>query len=112
MCLAERLLYAAGKSDVVFLEQYGIVQPDPVIRPAARLDGVFFQQAKPWRGFARVADASVCRGQPFDELVSQRRDAAQVREEIQRRSFAGEDRARGSVQMEKIVAFGHKVPVL
>ena len=38
MCLSERLLYAAGKSDMVFLEQYGIVQPDPVIRPAARPD--------------------------------------------------------------------------
>src|SRR5437667_10536741 len=112
MCLSERLLYAAGKSDMVFLEQYGIVQPAPVICPVAHPDGVFFQQAKPRRGFARVADTRICPRQPFDELVSQRRYTAQVREEIQRGSFAGQDRARGSVQMEKVVAFGHEVPVL
>ena len=62
----EHLRHAAGRGDVVFLDQHGVVQADAVIGAAAHAHGVFLCQAQPGQRLAGVDDLRACAAHRFD----------------------------------------------
>ena len=82
-------------------------KPHPVIGPAARADGVFFQRAEAGRGLPRVEDLHVAARDRLDAAAGQRRDAAQPLDEVERRPLARQQRADRADDLRDFLAAAH-----
>src|SRR5205085_7543529 len=83
----------AGEADVIVFDQNRVVQPEPMVRPAAGAHRVLLQFAERWRRFAGVEDRDAAAG-GVDETPRQRRNAAEPLEKVERGALAGEERPR------------------
>ena len=88
---------AAGKRNVVVLDQNRIIEPEAVIAAAAGADRVFFQRPKSGRGLAGADDLRPRSLHGRYQRGCCRRNAAQMAEKIKGRSLAGEQTARGPI---------------
>ena len=82
----------SGKSgsEVIILHHEHIVEADSVVTRATRHDGLFFQEAQAWRGFAGVEYDGICSTNGFDKSMSHGGDATESLDEIQGGALGGE----------------------
>ncbi len=71
----DRLRYAAACDEVVVLDQYGIVEAEPVIEPAAASNRIFFKHTQTRRRLSRADDARFRAGYGIDERTGRGCDA-------------------------------------
>jgi hypothetical protein len=77
---------------VIVLDQHRIIESEAVVRAAAAAHRVFFQRAQAGQGFPRFDDLRFGMRDLRDVSRSQRGDAGEVAEEIERDALGGEDR--------------------
>ena len=107
----ERGADAAGEVNVVFFDEYGVVQAKAVIARPAGADGVFLERAQSRRRLARVEHGNAPAG-GIDKLSGARRDARQPLKQIERGTFADEQRARRSNNLGDLLAASTPVAVV
>ena len=91
---------------MVVLHEDAVEEPEAVVGAAAAEDGVFLQEAQPWRGLAGVEDE---RAEVIDEAGEGARhggDAAQALHEVEGGALGGEDGARRPLEAEDVLPGG------
>ena len=84
---------AAGRGDVVVLDQRRVAERHPVVDAAAAAHGVLLERPQARGGLAGVADRGAGAGDGVDPVPGQRRDAGQVADQVERGPLGGEQRA-------------------
>jgi len=95
---------AAGRGDVVFLDQDAVVEPDALVLSAARAHRVFFGQAQAGQRLAGVEDGGARAGDGCDVRPGRRRHGRQGLQEIQRRPLGGEQCPGAALDLDQQVA--------
>ncbi len=92
-CAGDGLADAAGRGDVVFLDQDAVVEADAMVDAAAEYHRVLLRIAQAGQGFARVDHLGAGAGHRIDIAAHRAGGAGKGLQEIQRGAFAGENGA-------------------
>ena len=79
---------AAGRRDVIVLDQDGVVEAHAVVRGSAGRGGGLFERPHAGGGFARIEDAAAGAGHGFGVAACQGGHAAQALQEVQGNALA------------------------
>ena len=90
----ERRGDAAGRRDMVVLDQHRVVQAEAVVPAAADADRVLLEETEPGRGLARVGHRRARAGHGVHVAPRHRRHARQPLQQVEREPLAREDRRR------------------
>src|SRR3989344_4706307 len=82
---------------MIVLDKDEVVEPEPVVCPAAALHGVFLDLPPAGRGLARVEDPGARAADGRDKLRRERGDAGEPLEKVERNSLARENRSDRSL---------------
>ena len=105
--------HAAGRGDVVFLDQHRVVQADAVVGAAAGAHRVLLRQAQARQRLARVDDLRARAAHRIDVGRGLGRDRAEQLQEVERRALGRQQRAGGAFDLQHhlvggaALAFGH-----
>ena len=83
----------AGRTQVVVLDEDGVVEPEAMVAAPAARDCVLLERAEPRAGLARVEHGGARAVHGGDVVLREGRNARQATEEVQRNPLTGEDRA-------------------
>src|ERR1035438_85830 len=108
----ESVAHAAGRGDVVVLDQDGIVEAHAVVHNAPSESGGFFESTQSGGGFAGVEDLAARALDGGGEVAGGGGYAAEALQEIEGDAFAGEQGARRAADGGDDVAIGAAVAIL
>src|SRR5208283_2480922 len=111
MCLVQRRLHSSRQRNVILFQQNRVIQPKPVIRPAAHLHRVLFQLPQSRRRLPCIPNPRPRPAQLLHKPPRQRRYPTQMPQKIQRRPLSRQNRSRFPRQPQHILARLDELPV-
>ena len=97
--------------DMIVLDQHAVIEPHAVVLRPAHPRRIFLQHTQPGNGLARVEQDRAGAIDRVDVAPSQRGDAGQMLERIERRPFGGEHRPRVAVSRISVVPGSTRVAI-
>src|SRR2546423_4748037 len=95
-------------AEVIVFYEHHVAQGVAMVRAAASQDCRFFQAAQTRRRLSRIENFRARFADTFDELASERCNAAQALAKIQRHAFRRQNRARRSAHLHDCLAAGER----
>jgi len=108
---ADRLGDAPAGSDMVFLDQEGVIQPDAVVVAAATGDRVLLRQAQARQRLAGIQQLDLGIGDKVGQIASAGGHPGQQLQEVQRAAFASEQRTGRSFEVKQRLVGQHSLAV-
>lgn len=108
---ADGLGDAPAGSDMVFLDQEGVIQADAVVMAAATSDCVLLRQAQAWEGLAGIQQLDLGIGDKVGQIAGAGGHAGQQLQEVQRAAFASEQRPGRSFEVKQRLIGRHSLAV-
>ncbi len=78
---------AAGKRDVILLDQDRVIEAEAVVDTPARCHRRLLQRPQPRGCLARIEDLGAAAAHTLNEACRQRRDAGEMAEQVERGAF-------------------------
>src|SRR5262249_31768623 len=107
---------AAAETQVVVLDQHGVVEAETVVRPAAGAHGQLLESTEAGWRLARVEDDRTRSRDGIDLARGQRRDPGEPAEQVERGALTGEERAGaagdpGHLALDRVAVAGDRLEV-